>query len=86
MPMVQHAVREARSASRPARQPDEVQHSLWLRFGRRKVEQMVADHLDYGLNCIEVAKKYGVAPSTVGKYIQDFKRRAPGSSLVSREQ
>ena len=36
---------------------------------------MVADHLDYGLTYMEVAKKYGVAPSTVGKYIQQAKRQ-----------
>ncbi|WP_185732114.1 helix-turn-helix domain-containing protein [Actinomyces bowdenii] len=85
MPMVQHAVREARSASRPARQPDEVQHSLWLRFGRRKVERMVADNLEHGLTQEAVAKKYGVAPSTVNKYIQEFKRRAPVDSFPGHE-
>jgi len=46
------------------------QHSLLVRFGRRGVEQLVADHLDRGLTYAEVAKKYGVTPSTVGKCVQ----------------
>ncbi|BAW91973.1 hypothetical protein CHIBA101_0096 [Actinomyces sp. Chiba101] len=51
------------------------QRSLLVRFGQQGVEQMVADHLDYGLTYTEVAKKYDVAPSTVGKYIQRAKRQ-----------
>lgn len=51
------------------------QRSLLVRFGRRGIEQLVADHLDYGLTYTEVAKKYGVALSTVGKYIQQAKRQ-----------
>ena len=51
------------------------QRSLLVRFGRRGVEQLVADHLDRGLTYAEVAKKYGVALSTVGKYIQQAKRQ-----------
>ena len=59
----------------PEQRTDLKQRSLLVRFGRRGVEQMVADHLDYGLTYMEVAKKYGVAPSTVGKYIQQAKRQ-----------
>ena len=36
---------------------------------------MVADHLDHGLTYTEIAKKYDVALSTVGKYIQQAKRQ-----------
>ena len=50
------------------------QRSLLVRFGRRGVEQLVADHLDRGLTYTEIAKKYDVALSTVGKYIQQAKR------------
>jgi len=39
------------------------------------IEQMVADHLDRGLTYTEIAKKYDVALSTVGKYIQQAKRQ-----------
>jgi sigma-70, region 4 len=46
-----------------------------VRFGRRGVEKLVADHLDYGMTYKEVAKKYDVALSTVGKYIQQAKRQ-----------
>ena len=51
------------------------QRSLLVRFGRRGVEKLAADHLDYGMTYKEVAKKYGVALSTVGKYIQQAKRQ-----------
>ena len=51
------------------------QRSLLVRFGRRGVEQLVADHLDRGLTYTEIAKKYDVALSTVGKYIQQAKRQ-----------
>ena len=51
------------------------QRSLLVRFGRRGVEKLVADHLDYGMTYKEVAKKYDVALSTVGKYIQQAKRQ-----------
>ncbi|WP_026407717.1 hypothetical protein [Actinomyces gerencseriae] len=50
------------------------QRSLLVRFGRRGIEQLVADHLDRGLTYTKVVKKYGVALSTVGKYIQQAKR------------
>jgi DNA-binding helix-turn-helix protein len=36
---------------------------------------MVADRLEYGLTYVEVAKKYGVALSTVGRYIQQAKHQ-----------
>ena len=51
------------------------QRSLLVRFGRRGIEQMVADHLDSGLTYTEIARKYDVALSTVGKYIQRAKRQ-----------
>ena len=51
------------------------QRSLLVRFGRRGVEQLVADHLDRGLTYTEIAKKYDVALSTVSKYIQQAKRQ-----------
>jgi len=51
------------------------QRSLLVRFGRRGVEQLVADHLDHGLTYTEIAKKYDVALSTVSKYIQQAKRQ-----------
>lgn len=54
--------------------PAPSQRSLLVRFGRRGVEQLVADHLDRGLTYTEIAKKYDVALSTVGKYIQQAKR------------
>ena len=58
-----------RAADRPqAAQP-------LVRFGRRGVEQLVADHLDHGLTYTEIAKKYDVALSTVSKYIQQAKRQ-----------
>lgn len=55
-------------------QTDLTQRSLLVRFGRRGIEQLVADHLDHGLTYTEIAKKDDVAPSTVGKYIQQAKR------------
>ena len=51
------------------------QRSLLVRFGRRGVEQLVADHLDRGLTYTEIAEKYDVALSTVSKYIQQAKRQ-----------
>ena len=51
------------------------QRSLLVRFGRQGIEQLVADHLDHGLTYTEIAKKYDVALSTVGKYIQQAKRQ-----------
>lgn len=51
------------------------QRSLLVRFGRQSVEQLVADYLDRGLTYTEIAKKYEVALSTVGKYIQQAKRQ-----------
>mgnify|MGYP002886389925 CR=1 FL=1 len=57
------------------------QRSLLVRFGRRGVEQLVADHLDRGLTYTEIAKKYDVALSTVGKYIQQAKRQRAEASL-----
>ena len=59
----------------PEQRTDLKQRSLLVRFGRRGVEQLVADHLDHGLTYTEIAKKYDVALSTVGKYIQQAKRR-----------
>jgi len=35
----------------------------------------VADHLNRGLTYTEIAEKHDVAPSTVGKYIQQAKRQ-----------
>ena len=43
------------------------QRSPLVRFGRRSVEQLVADYLDRGLTYTEIAKKYEVALSAVGK-------------------
>ena len=54
---------------------DLTQRSLLVRFGRRGVEQLVADHLDRGLTYTEITKKCDVALSTVGKYIQQAKRQ-----------
>ena len=54
---------------------DLTQRSLLVRFGRRGIEQLVADHLDRGLTYTEIAKKYDVALSTVGKYIQRAKQQ-----------
>ena len=54
---------------------DVTQRSLLVRFGRRGVEQLVVDHLDRGLTYTEIAKKYDVALSTVGKYVQRAKRQ-----------
>ena len=51
------------------------QRSLLVRFGRRGVQQLVADHLGRGLTYTEIAKKYDVALSTVGKYVQQAKRQ-----------
>jgi len=51
------------------------QRSLLVRFGRQSVEQLVAGYLDRGLTYTEIAKKYEVALSTVGKYIQQDKRQ-----------
>ena len=59
----------------PEQRTDLKQRSLLVRFGRRGVEKLVADHLDYGMTYKEVAKKYDVALSTVGKYIQQAKRQ-----------
>ena len=57
------------------------QRSLLVRFGRRGIEQLMADHLDRGLTYTEIAKKYDVALSTVGKYIQQAKRQRAEASL-----
>ena len=66
----------ALTGGRPAEpQSDLRQRSLLVRFGRQGAEQMVADRLEYGLTYVEVAKKYGVALSTVGRYIQQAKRQ-----------
>ena len=54
---------------------DLTQRSLLVRFGRRGVEKLAADHLDRGLTYTEIAKKYDVALSTVGKYIRQAKRQ-----------
>ena len=70
------ALEAAIAGGRPAEpQADLKQRSLLVRFGRRGVEQLVADHLDRGLTYTEIAKKYDVALSTVGKYIQQAKRQ-----------
>ena len=59
----------------PEQRTDLKQRSLLVRFGRRGVEQLVVDHLDRGLTYTEIAKKYDVALSTVGKYVQRAKRQ-----------
>ena len=59
----------------PEQRTDLKQRSLLVRFGRRGVQQLVADHLDRGLTYTEIAKKYDVSPSTVSKYIQQAKRQ-----------
>ena len=59
----------------PEQRTDLKQRSLLVRFGRRGVKQLVADHLDHGLTYTEIAKKYDVALSTVSKYIQQAKRQ-----------
>ena len=51
------------------------QRSLLVRFGQRGVEQLVADHLDHGLTYTEIAKKYDVALSTVGKCVQQTQHK-----------
>ena len=64
------------AGGRPAKpRADLKQRSLLVRFGRRGVQQLVADHLDHGLTYTEIAKKYDVALSTVGKYIRHAKRQ-----------
>ena len=70
------ALEAAMAGGRPAEQRTDLkQRSLLVRFGRRGVKQLVADHLDRGLTYTEIAKKYDVALSTVGKYIQQAKRQ-----------
>ena len=70
------ALEAAMAGGRPAEQrADLKQRSLLVRFGQRGIEQLVADHLDRGLTYTEIAKKYDVALSTVGKYIQQAKRQ-----------
>ena len=70
------ALEAAMAGGRPAEpRADLKQRSLLVRFGRRGIEQLVADHLDRGLTYTEIAKKYDVALSTVGKYIQQAKRQ-----------
>jgi len=59
----------------PEQRADLKQRSLLVRFGRRGVQQLVADHLGRGLTYTEIAKKYDVALSTVGKYVQQAKRQ-----------
>ena len=72
----QRASEAALAGGRPAEpRADLKQRSLLVRFGRRGVEQLVADHLDRGLTYTEIATKYDVALSTVSKYIQQAKRR-----------
>ena len=72
----QRTLEAALAGGRPAEpRADLKQHSLLVRFGRRGIEQLVADHLDHGLTYTEIAKKYDVALSTVGKYIQQAKRQ-----------
>ena len=64
------------AGGRPAKpRADLKQRSLLVRFGRRGIAQLVADHLDRGLTYTEIAKKYDVALSTVGKYIQRAKHQ-----------
>lgn len=67
------------------RQPEQraglKQHGLLVRFGRRGVQRLVTDHLDRGLTYTEIAKKYDVALSIVGKYIQQAKRQRAEASL-----
>ena len=71
----QRTLEAALAGGRPAEpRADLKQHSLLVRFGRRGVEHLVADHLNRGLTYTEIAKKDDVAPSTVGKYIQQAKR------------
>ena len=70
------ALEAAMAGGRPAEQRTDLkQRSLLVRFGQRGIEQLVADHLDRGLTYTEIAKKYDVALSTVGKYIQQAKRQ-----------
>lgn len=70
------ALEAAMAGGRPAEQRTDLkQRSLLVRFGQRGIEQLVADHLDHGLTYTEIAKKYDVALSTVGKYIQQAKRQ-----------
>lgn len=72
----------ALAGGRPSEQKSGLkQRSLLVRFGRRGVQQLVADHLDRGLTYTEIAKKYDVALSTVGKYIQQAKRQRAEASL-----
>ena len=64
------------AGGRPAEQrADLKQRSLLVRFGRRGIEQLVADHLDRGLTYTEIAKKYDVALSTVGKCVQQTQHK-----------
>ena len=70
------ALEAAMAGGRQAEQRTDLkQRSLLVRFGRRGIEQMVADHLDRGLTYTEIAKKYDVALSTASKYIQQAKRQ-----------
>lgn len=72
----QRASEAAMAGGRPAEpRADLKQRSLLVRFGQRGVEQLVADHLDRGLTYAEVAKKYGVTPSTVGKCVQQTQHK-----------
>lgn len=81
------ALEAAMAGGRPAEQRTDLkQRSLLVRFGRRGIEQLVADHLDRGLTYTEIARKYDVALSTVGKYIQQAKRQraeAPAQSITN---
>ena len=78
----------ALAGGRPAEpRADLKQRSLLVRFGQRGIEQLVADHLDHGLTYTEMAKKYDVALSTVGKYIQQAKHqraKAPANSIKNQ--
>ena len=70
------ALEAALAGGRQAEQrADLKQRSLLVRFGRRGVEQMVDDHLDRGLTYTEIAKKYDVALSTVGKCVQQTQHK-----------
>lgn len=51
------------------------QRSLLVRFERRGVEQLAADHINRGLTYTTITKKYDVALNTVDKCIQQAKRR-----------
>ncbi len=72
----QRALEAAMAGGRPAEpRADLKQRSLLVRFGQRGVEQLVADHLDRGLTYTEIAKKYDVALSTVGKCVQQTQHK-----------